>query len=576
MKKSKILKKISSIVPQEYKLKTLIILCYLFLSMFLEAMGLGMLLPIVNIILDPEIINNYPLIIDFLSDYGINSHNQIVSFTMISFAVVYVIKTIFLIIIAWFVADYSQGLSANISNKIFNYYISQPYIESVNSNTAHLQRNVTNEVQIFTGFVNNTLYLITELAIAVSIVITLIIIEPKGAMLIMVLLIFFSILIYYSMKNYIFKLGNDRLIFDKKRFFTLVESLNGYKEVKLFNKEAFFTKKFSERNFSYYSVMKKIQVIGQLPRLLFEVIAIICFVFFIIFSVYSGKDLTNLIAVLSVFLLAAFRLLPSFNRILVNIQAIKYGSVSIDFLYDELNKTNITNTKSLIKFDLKKPIIVNNVFFKYPNTKNYVLENINVEIPFGSFIGIIGESGSGKSTFIDNLLGFLSPSSGKITVDNIDIHKHPSSWMQYIGYVPQTIFLSDTSLRNNIAFGIENNDIDDDKIFNALKGAELLDFIESLSDGINTIVGEKGAKISGGQRQRIGIARALYYNPDILIFDEGTSSLDTKTENNIINSVLKFKNNKTIIMIAHRHTTLIKCERILDFNNASLTIKENV
>ena len=576
MKKSKILKKISSIVPQEYKLKTLIILCYLFLSMFLEAMGLGMLLPIVNIILDPEIINNYPLIIDFLSDYGINSHNQIVSFTMISFAVVYVIKTIFLIIIAWFVADYSQGLSANISNKIFNYYISQPYIESVNSNTAHLQRNVTNEVQIFTGFVNNTLYLITELAIAVSIVITLIIIEPKGAMLIMVLLIFFSILIYYSMKNYIFKLGNDRLIFDKKRFFTLVESLNGYKEVKLFNKEAFFTKKFSERNFSYYSVMKKIQVIGQLPRLLFEVIAIICFVFFIIFSVYSGKDLTNLIAVLSVFLLAAFRLLPSFNRILVNIQAIKYGSVSIDFLYDELNKTNITNTKSLIKFDLKKPIIVNNVFFKYPNTKNYVLENINVEIPFGSFIGIIGESGSGKSTFIDNLLGFLSPSSGKITVDNIDIRKHPSSWMQYIGYVPQTIFLSDTSLRNNIAFGIENNDIDDDKIFNALKGAELLDFIESLSDGINTIVGEKGAKISGGQRQRIGIARALYYNPDILIFDEGTSSLDTKTENNIINSVLKFKNNKTIIMIAHRHTTLIKCERILDFNHASLTIKENV
>ena len=344
------LDKIKFIIPQEYKSKTLVILFCLFLSMFLEAIGLGMLLPTVTIILDSEIINNYPLITDFLSNYGINDHNQIISFAMISFAIIYIIKTIFLIIIAWFVADYSQGLSASISNKMFEYYISQPYIDSVNSNTAHLQRNVTNEVQVFTGFINNTLYLITELAIAVSIVITLIYIEPKGALFIMVILTFFSLIIYYSMKNYIFKLGNNRLIFDKKRFFTLVESLNGYKEVKLFNKESFFTKIFSARNFSYYSILKKAQVIAQLPRLLFELIAILCFVFFIILSIYNGKDLTNLIAVLSVFLLAAFRLLPSFNRMLVSIQAIKYGSVSINFLYNELNKTIITN-KPLINFN---------------------------------------------------------------------------------------------------------------------------------------------------------------------------------------------------------------------------------
>lgn len=573
------LNKINFIIPQVYKNKTFIIFLFLLLSMILEALGLGLMLPIVTIILDSEIINNYPTVINFLSNYGISEHYQIIFIAMIFFAIIYLIKTILLVYISWVLADYSQGLSAHLSNKIFESYIRQPYIESVNSNSAHLQRNVTNEVLQFTGFINNLLFLISEIAICISIIVTLIIVEPSGAFSLIIGLTFMSLIFYLLTKNYIFKLGTERLKFDQNRTFTLIQSLNAFKELKLFNKELFFTNLFSSKNFSYYHVLKKIQVIQQFPRHYFELIAVLGLSVFIILGIYNGADLNNLIAVLSVFLLAAFRLIPSCNRILSNIQAVKYGSVSIDFLFKELKKFKLNNeieNESNILFNFKKPIVIQNLSYSYPKSKINAIDKINLQIPFGSFIGIIGKSGSGKSTFIDNLIGFLHPNSGTITLDGIDIHKCTSAWMKNIGYVPQTIHLSDTSLRNNIAFGLDDEKIDDDKINKALEYAELLNFANSLSEGIYTNVGEGGGKMSGGQRQRIGIARALYNNPQILILDEGTSSLDGVTEKSIIKSILKFKNKKTIIMIAHRKSTLTECQMILEFKNAKMIIKEKL
>tara|TARA_B100000795_G_scaffold256358_1_gene228713 strand:+ start:685 stop:2328 length:1644 start_codon:yes stop_codon:yes gene_type:complete len=547
--------------------------------MILEALGLGMLFPVVKLILNPDIMNSYPLVADFFLGYGLDEHFKVVIFTMIVFALVYVIKTFFLLYISWVIADYSQGLSAKISNDLFNGYIRQPYINSLNSNSAHLQRNVTNEILQFTAFITNILFLISELSITLSIVITLLFIEPIGAVWVICILTAFSLGLYMLMKNYIFQLGLDRLEYDQKRTFTLIESLNGYKELKLFNKEFFFSNLFNSRNNKYYSAQKKIQLTQQIPRLFIELFGVLGLSFFIVFSVLNGADISNLIAVLSVFLLAAFRLMPSFNRILSNMQSVKYGSVAVNFLFKELVNINLNNevkNKPEIFFDIKEPIIIDKLSFKYPNTQEYVLENISVKIPFGSFVGIIGESGSGKSTFIDNLIGFLNPNSGEIKIGGKDIHKTPSLWMQNIGYVPQIIYLTDSSLRNNIAFGVEENEIDDERILEVLKEAELLDFVKSLSDGISTNVGQRGAKISGGQRQRIGIARALYNDPKLLIFDEGTSALDSNTEQSIIKSILKFKNKKTIIMIAHREKTISECETILEFNNNKMIVKQNV
>lgn len=574
--KSFMIQKIKSIIPKRYKRKTIKIVFFLLVSMLFEALGLGLLLPIVTVILDPEVVNNYPSIIGFFSEYAIISHQQIISFVMIVFGLLYFVKSFFLVYVSWVLADYSQGLSDLLSSKLFAGYIRQPYIESINTNSANLQRNVTNEVLQFTAFITNSLFLVSEAAICISIVVTLFYVEPFGAIIVMGVLIFLSLIFYFLTKGYIHKLGIHRLDFDQKRIFTLIQSLGSFKEIKMFSKESYFIRLFKKRNSAYYDVMKKNQVIQQIPRHYFELSAVLGLVVFIILGIYEGEELNNLIAVLSVFLLAAFKLIPSSNRILSNIQAVKYSSISIEFLFNELNKINIHSqieNKDNVLFDFKKPIVVKDVSYSYPKTDKKAIDKINLKIPANSFIGIIGKSGSGKSTFIDNLIGFLHPDSGTISIDNVDIHDCTSQWMLNIGYVPQTIQLSDSSLRNNIAFGIDNDDINDDYIWEAIENAELTKFVNSLPNGIHTSIGEHGSKLSGGQRQRIGIARALYNNPKLIIFDEGTSALDTKTEKSIIKSILKFKNTKTIIMIAHRHSTLSECDIILEFNESKMNLK---
>lgn len=570
------IKKIKTIIPNIFLKKSIKILFFLLLTMLLESLGIGVLLPIVSLVLDPELIYSYPSIIGFLSKYGIDTHNQIVLLVIILFGVIYIVKTILLIYVSWVLSDYSQGLSNHLSVKLFAGYVNQPYIESINTNSANLQRNVTTEINQFTAFITNFLFFLSEAVICISIIATLIFLDPFGALITTGVLIMLSLVYYVSTKEYILRLGQNRLRFDQERTFTLIQSLRSFKEIKLFNKEFFFINLFNEKNTPYFNVMKKIQVIQQVPRNYFELSAVLGLVTYILLSIYSGKDLVNLVSVLSVFLLAAFKLVPSANRMLLNIQAVKYGSVAIDFLYNELKKIksnqNVENNKNIF-FNFKKPILIENVSFAYPNSNSIAISEINLEIPVNSFIGIIGESGSGKSTFIDTLIGFFYPTSGRITIDSIDIHKNTSHWMSNIGYVPQTIYLSDSSLRNNVAFGLDERNINDDRIWEVLEEVELTNFVKSLSNGIYTNIGEQGGKLSGGQRQRLGIARALYKDPSIIIFDEGTSALDVQTEKSIMESILKFKSTKTIIMIAHRHSTLSECDIILEFNKSKMKIR---
>ena len=286
--------------------------------------------------------------------------------------------------------------------------------------------------------------------------------------------------------------------------------------------------------------------------------------------IISGKSIDQLVPTLAVFATASFRAIPSLNRVMGSIQSIKYGNAVIKLLYKEFieirtNKNSFINNNDKLLF--KKKIDFKNLSFSYPLSKKIVISNVNLSISKGETIGIVGASGSGKSTLIDLLLGLLKPTTGEICIDNLNINRNLDTWQKFIGYVPQTIFLSDDTIIKNVAFGISDNEIDINKIKKALDLAQILDHFESLPEGLSTFVGERGIRISGGQRQRIGIARALYNNPLILVLDEATSSLDSQTELEVMKSINLLKGEKTIIIAAHRLSTLEKCDRIIEVKN---------
>ena len=571
------LKKLNFLIPLGFKKRAVYLAFLMVIGMIMESFGLGLIFPLVNLMIEPEILNEYIEIKNFFLSFGIDSEIELITCLMIIFSLIYFIKTGLLLYILFKQADFSQDVALSVSSKLFKNYLNQDYITNLNINSATLIRNTVTEVQQLTTVIQNGLLLATEIAISFSILMTLLYIDPVGASSVFVFLFILGFLFYKSVKGYIYKLGLKKLNADESRTVHMVQGYNAIKEIKIYQKEYFFTKKFIYFNSVYYNLFKKVIVIGQVPRLYLELIAVLGLSLFVIINISIGTEIQNTIAILSVFALAAFRLMPSVNRILTNLQAIKYAVPSINLLYEIF--VNFKETKNEEhpldnkEFNNSHQIRINNLSYKYPKTDSYALKNIYLEISSGSTIGIIGESGSGKSTLVDVLIGLLKPNSGSIEFENIDINKNIEQWLSVVGYVPQTIFLIDDSLKRNIAFGIEDEIIDLNKLNSAIKQSQLSDFVNSLPNGINSIVGERGAKLSGGQRQRIGIARALYNDPKVLILDEGTSALDSNTEKQIMNSIDLLKGNKTIILIAHRYSTLEKCDKIYKISNGEVVKK---
>ena len=560
------IKKLKFIIPSRFKSAGIVLLVYMVIGMLMESLGLGLLLPIVNLIMDPNMLSKHEVIQYFLINLGINTHSELVFFAMVLFSFVFILKTGILLFIAWKQAGFAQSISETISSKLFEGYLRQPYIFTKHRNSATLFRNNTTEVTQFTTVVQNGLYLMSEITIATAIILTLVIIDPIGAISVFLFLGFMGYLLNQFTKGPIAKLGEQRQFAEGKRTLHLLQGFNGFKEVKVFQKENYFLEKYQVFNSVFYKLARKLVIIQQLPRLYLELISVLGLSMFVIVNILNGNDVQKIISILSVIMLASFRLIPSINRILSNIQAVKYALPAIDLIHNELKEMSKNDFKkrnqSLAKMPLNHILRIENLSYRYPDSNEIVLNNISMDIPIGSAIGIIGKSGSGKSTIVDIIIGLLEPNSGRIVIDGNDIQQNIHSWMKNIGYVPQTIYLIDDTLKRNIAFGVDESELDDKALFRAIKDAQLEDFIKELPNGINTEVGERGVKLSGGQRQRIGIARALYNNPQILILDEGTSALDNETESYIMEAISLLKKEKTIILIAHRYSTLVNCDLI--------------
>jgi ABC-type multidrug transport system fused ATPase/permease subunit len=543
----------------------------MFIGLIFEVFGLGLFIPILAFLVNPEkISNSYPFLKNVLNFIGNPNPTFLIIYFLVFLILFYIIKALFLVYLSWIQGKITTEITLNLSNDLFEGYLKQNYLFHLANNSTNLFKNINTEVAKFSQVIYTFLSIILESSLLFGIFAILLYQELFGALGVGVILFLFSFLYHSISKKKISKWGN---IIHKNTSFLykhLMQGLNGVKEVKLLGRELFFLNQFNIHNKIIANVNRKNATLGTFPRLYFEILAVIGLSAIIIIMILQGKPIEHLIPTVGLFVAAAFRMLPSITRIMNSIQIIKISNNSIDILYDEF--------KSFINYDISSHsndsitfnnnIKLHNIGFSYNNSK--FIEGLNLTIIKGETIGFIGQSGSGKSTIIDILLGLLKPKMGKILVDDKNVENNLRSWQDKIGYVPQTIFLTDDTLINNIAFGIEVNEIDNEKVLKCIQMAQLEEFIDSLPLGLHTFVGERGVRLSGGQRQRIGIARALYTNPEVLFLDEATSALDVNTEEHIMNMILQLKGEKTIIIVAHRHSTVKICDKIFKINHGKI------
>ena len=556
-------KKILFLLTSRQKKQLIFLGFALLIGVLLEMLGLGILLPVID---------KFPILEHYFMLFGEPTQIQIVVIGMITLVVFYLFKAFYLSFLGFFQSLFTAELTADVANKLFYGYLTSPYSFHIKKNTAELLRNVQNEVGQFSWLTQSVITLLVELSIIFGVIFTLVIVEPIGSLSVISFLSIAIIIFHFITKNKLTLWGIIRQNNLTKMNQHILQGLGGIKVVKYLGKEKYFLNKFSIHNDINKNIQTKITFMGQLPRLYLEFLCVSGLSALIIVMTVQEKPIEVLLPTIGVFAVAAFRMLPSANRILSSINVLKYSTPIINLIYNEFLMFN-KNKKLLINendenFIFNKNISLENIKFSYD--KDYVINDISINLKKGSIIGLIGESGSGKSTLVDLILGLFNPNSGIIKVDDKNISDNLNGWQKNIGYVPQSIYLNDDSIKNNIAFGVKENEIDEEKIISALKSAQLYKFISTLESGINTSVGERGVSFSGGQKQRIGIARALYNNPSLLIFDEATSALDVGTEAEIMETIFKFKKDKTIIIIAHRLSTVKKCDLIYKITNGKI------
>ena len=473
---------------------------------------------------------------------------------------------------------FAFGVQAQFSQRLFKVYLHQPYTFHLQRNSAQLIRNVINEVSMVTGnAILPGMILLTELLVLFGLCGMLLIVEPRGTLIVVSVLSIAAWVFHHFTHRHIEHWGLARQHHEGLRLQHLQQGLGGAKDVKLLGREANFLEQYRQHNAQSAHVGQMQSVLLQLPRLWLELLAVSGLAMLVISMLAQNRALDAVLPMLGLFAAAAFRLIPSASRILNAVQALRYGLPMIDTLYTELNLgiPEVADASYLsAPFDVA--IELRRVTYTYPDAAEPALKDTSLVITRGELVGFVGVSGAGKSTLVDILLGLLTPDEGEVRVDGKNIQENLRNWQDQIGYVPQSIYLTDDTLRRNVAFGLSDEHIDDFAVQRAIQAAQLTNFVASLPNGLATIVGERGVRLSGGQRQRIGIARALYHDPAVLLLDEATSSLDTVTEHDVMQAVTALHGSKTILIVAHRLSTIEHCDQVYQMKQGELTLADKI
>lgn len=574
-----IIKKLRYILDKEQKRHVCLLAVMIFIGGALETVSMSALLPLVYVILDQEAAEKNEWLARFKSILNLETYNEFVIAMLATLIVLFVLKNIYLLIL---VNEQSRFISFNrnkMISRVLREFLNRPYEFYLDADIPTVFRLTDSDIPNVFAMIMAIASLCSEVIVFCLLGVVLIVVDWKMTLFCVAVFGLITLLITKVMKPKLAEIGHRNLSVQSRIAKWRIQAIYGIKDVKVLHREAFFADNYEKTGKVGATIARHYSVMNSMPRLLIETVFMVSILSYVIVYVAQGNDLLQMITMLSAFALAAVRMLPSVSRINTYLTEIAYEKPCLDYVYENLNinAINEANNKKYkpqnenIQISLKEKIELKNIVYAYPNTDKLIFDHADMVVPYGKSVGIMGPSGAGKSTIVDILLGLLKIHEGSITCDGVDIFENYPSWLAQIGYIPQTIYLVDEPIRNNIAFGIADDEISDERVWQVLEEAQMKEFVQSLPDGLDTTIGDRGVRLSGGQRQRLGIARALYHNPEILVFDEATSALDNETEQAVMEAINSFHGKKTMVIIAHRLNTIEKCDLIYKVDEGKIT-----
>ena len=580
------IKKLNYIFTKKEKIRLAGVFLLILIGSFMELLGVSVFLPFIQVLMEPERVQSEVSLRHVYEMFHFQSTDQFLIALGGMICIVYILKNSYLTIMQNAMLKFSYTTRMQLATKLLSTYMAEPYTFHLNRNISELQRSLQYDTGQFMQLINASLQVLAEIAVVMCLGVYLFYTSPTISIVILGLIVvcvgFFTLL----SRKYSRRIGKQNEAYNAQLYQWINQSLGGIKEVKVLNRESFFVDSYKDVYKKLIKGAKNNEMLATIPKYILETVCIVGMIIAVIVKLLWGRrDLTAFVVQMSAFAVASFRLLPSVGKINAYVNSIMYCRPALDLIYDDLKAIEdyVPEEQEEVKdkvetWHLKEKIELRNISYTYDDADKEVLINVELTIHKGETIALIGSSGAGKTTLADVFLGLLIPQKGHILVDGKNIYDHMDFWHHMLGYIPQSIYLSADTIRNNVAFGIRDEDIDDAAVEEALKKAQLYDFVQTLDKGMNTFVGDRGVRLSGGQRQRIGIARALYYDPEILVLDEATSALDNETETAVMEAIESLKGLKTMVIIAHRLTTIRNADQIYEVTEgqAVLRRKEDV
>lgn len=575
-KKVTLLQKVSYLFDRKQKRQIAGLALLILIGGLLETVGVSMLLPVVQAIMDPEQLMENELVGKVTKALHIETSRQLIILMLGALIALYVVKNAYLLFQTYVQNTFVTRNRNRMISRVMREFLNRPYEEYLGADIPTVFRLTDSDIPNAFQLILVMIQMVTEIVVAGFLCIVLVVVSPAMSLFIFCIFLGMTLMITKVLKPRLNAIGHKNQRIQSRIAKWRIQSIYGLKDVKVLHREEFFVRNYYESGAIGADVARNYAVFNNLPRLLIETIFMASMLLFIMLYMLRGGNITVLIPQLSAFAVAGIRVMPGTNRINTYLSEIAYSQPCLDYLYENLTanmKMDVNGSVTglargggaqtqEVRTHLQDKIVLDHITYAYPNTEKNIFTDAHMEVKKGQSVGIMGPSGAGKSTVVDILLGLLRVQAGTITCDGVNIFDHYADWLSKIGYIPQSIYLIDESIRDNIAFGIDADKIDDRRIWEVLEEAQLKEFVEELPEGLDTTIGDRGVRISGGQRQRLGIARALYHNPEILVFDEATSALDNDTEKAVMDAINNFHGRKTMVIIAHRLNTIAKCDVI--------------